>query len=420
MRVSASLLALLLAGAPILACSPGRTSHAGDSNDGETGVADSASASALSLARSANLLAGDLYGRLRREPGNLIFSPFSISAAVGLAYAGSAGQTREEMHSVLQLSADDAQAYAGYRSLFDELDRRARAGGARWTLANRMWVQKGLRLEPAYLKTTRESFRSELGELDFKSDPEPARGVMNRWVEEKTEKRIQELFPQGSINPLTRLVLANAIYFKGLWEKPFDKKYTVEAPFHVSASATGPVQMMHLIHGFGFASVGGARVLELPYRGGQLSMLILLPDAIDGLAALEERLGEDSLRAWTEALGRHEVHVGLPRFKAESRFVLSEALAGLGMPSAFSAEQADFSGINGARDLFISLIVHKAFVEVNEEGTEAAAATGAVVETQAMPLEPEEFLCDHPFLFLIRDRASGCVVFLGRFASPSA
>jgi serpin B len=257
-----------------------------------------------------------------------------------------------------------------------------------------------------------------VGELDFRRAPETARETMNQWVEKMTESRIRDLFPQGSIDDTTRLVLANAVYFKTRWAEPFEKSRTRLEPFHLSASSGTTTQMMFLTHRFGFARIANGRVLELPYKGEQLSLLVLLPDEVDGLAALEGRLTEDSLRSWTSAIRDRRVRVGLPRFTATGQFTLSQTLAALGMPSAFHETEADFSGMTGKRDLFISLIVHKAFVEVNEEGTEAAAATGVVMKVTTVSVS-EEFIADRPFLFLIRDRGSGCILFLGRVADPT-
>jgi serpin B len=404
-------LVVFLAVATNLACSSPSSRNVCDSAD---------SASVSTLTQSVNAFACDLYRELKSTRGNFTCSPLSISAAMGLTCAGAIGQTRDEMRNVLHLAPDDARISEEYRSLFAHLDASAKAGGSRWILANRIWVQRGTPLLPAFARTARQSFRSEVGELEIQHAPVAARETMNRWVETKTENRIRDLFPPGSIDAMTRLVLANAVYFKGRWAEPFDKSQTRLEPFHLTAKTVTTTQLMFLTHHFAFARIKGARVLELPYQGEQLSMLILLPDAIDGLASLESRLSEDSLRTWTSALGNREVRVGLPRFTATSQFTLSHTLAALGMPSAFDDTAADFSGMNGTRGLFISLVVHKAYVDVNEEGTEAAAATGAVatVSTKAFEM-PEEFLADRPFLFLIRDRASGCILFLGRLADPT-
>jgi serpin B len=417
MRATFLGLAALAAGLTGLACGSPPVRDSGAAAPA-TPRADTARAATAADARPINALACDLYGRLRATPGNLVFSPLSVSAAMGLTYTGAGGTTRTEMQSALHLPADDASAYGGYRALFADLDRRAAAGGARWTLANRLWVQKDFALLPAYLEVTRESFGSEAGTLDFRRAPEPARATMNDWVEEQTAQRIPDLFPPGSVTPATRLVLANAVYFKGFWQERFDPALTQPAPFHVTASASKQTPMMHRTKTFRLAHLAWGRALEISYRRDEIALVVLLPDEVDGLRGLEGRLHPDSLAAWTAALRPREVRLGLPRLKATSQFALNGALAALGMPTAFS-DAADFSGLTGRRDLFISLVVHKAFVEINEEGTEAAAATGAIMEATSIGPGPEEFLADRPFLFLLRDRASGCVLFLGRVADPS-
>lgn len=366
-----------------------------------------------------NAFACDLYRELAAKPGNLVFSPFSVSAVMGSIYAGAAGQTRTEMQRALHLPSGEASVYDSYRTLFAVLDDHAAKGGAQWTLANRAWVQNGLQLRPEYVTTVRNDFGFEIGTADFRGSPDAARLAINQWVEEKTQRRIQELFPPGSIDTDMRLVLANAIYFKGLWDRQFDKSATRPTPFHTTKTATHEVPTMSLSEPghFGVSDIGGARVLELPYREKQMSMVIVLPDEIDGLAAIEKRLSADTLRIWTSNLRQRQVQVALPRFRATQDFKLTETLSGMGMPSAFKASAADFSGMTGERDLYIGIVVHKAFVDVNEEGTEAAAATGGGMRTTGAQIL-EVFTVDRPFLFLIRERASGCVLFLGRVTDP--
>ena len=394
------------------ACAKGN-SGAGADSTGAVAGADS-----TALAESINAFAVDLHGALRSTPGNIVDSPLSISAALGMLFAGSAGETREEMRRVLHLPADDARASAAYGALFAHLDRRAAYGGSSWTLANRVWVQEGTTLLPPFVATTRNDFRSEAGSLDFARSPEPARATMNRWVEEKTQDRIRDLFPAGSITPVTRVVLANAIYFKGKWAKTFETERTRPAPFHVAGGPGVEVPMMFATEDLPLVRIAGARLVDIPYEGGALSMTILLPDSVGGLGPIEERFDADSLRVWTAEFSRTaRVDLGLPRFKVTSRLALMAPLASLGMPSAFDERTADFSGMSGKRDLFVSLVAHQAFVEVNEEGTEAAAATGIVVRVTSAPLL-ETFLVDRPFLFFIRDRASGCVLFMGRVVDP--
>ncbi len=370
------------------------------------------------MARSVDDFAFDLAHKLGSDHDNLVFSPLGVSAALGLTYAGASGATRSEMQRVLHLAPEDARVYEGYRSLMSELDGRAPAGGAHWTLVNSLWAQEGMPLQPAFLQAARNSFGSEVSALDFRGAPEAARGTINGWVAQATANKIRELLATGAIDPSTRLVLANAVYFKARWATAFDTRGTRPAPFHLLGGAQKTVPMMQLIHRFGLTRISGARVIELPYLGGKLSMMILLPDDVFGLKRLERRLDADSLQAWASALREQEVVVDLPRFVTTGQYELSPVLAGLGMPSAFDVQTADFTGMTGTSKLSISLVVHKAYVEVNEEGTEAAAATGVVATIATVPI-PEMFIVDRPFLFFIRDRDSGCILFQGRISDPT-
>jgi serpin B len=296
------------------------------------------------------------------------------------------------------------------------LELRARADSAAWAMANRAWVQRGMTLLPGYVDTTRSHFGYEMGVADFIDSANASRLAINQWVESQTQHRIRDLFPEGSIEPSVRLVLANAIYFKGLWQSPFEESETKPATFHLNAHATISVPMMSQTHRFGIGTVAGGHLLELPYRGGNLSMLILLPSEVDGLPAMESRLGADSLRAWIASLREGEAFVLLPRFTSNKHFDLTHTLKGMGMPTAFSSG-ADFSGMDGRHDLHVGIVVHGAFVDVNEEGTEAAASTGATMRLGAERFG-QMFLADHPFLFLIRDRETGCILFMGRVTDP--
>ncbi len=239
---------------------------------------------------------------------------------------------------------------------------------------------------------------------------------------EATKGKITDLIPAGVLSDMTRLVLTNAIYFKGNWLHQFNKDSTQPAPFHLSATQKVEVPLMFQKerYKFGRAKFGesGLKVLELPYKGEELSMVLLLPDETDGLAALEKELTAENLKSWTAKLGKPEVMVFLPKFKMTAEFQLNDVLAKLGMPLAFAPGSADFSGMDGKMDLYISAVVHKAFVDVNEEGTEAAAATGVVFGVTSVPVDPPEFRADHPFVFLIRDNRSGAILFMGRVLDP--
>jgi serpin B len=294
-------------------------------------------------------------------------------------------------------------------------------------IANRLFGERSYRFEPSYLEATKAAFGAALEPLDFRGAFEPARGVINGWVEAQTEKRILNLVPPGGLTADTRLVLVNAIYFLGDWAQPFTKEATRPAPFHLSSSAKTDVPTMHQTESFGWMRGEGFQALELPYREGAFSMLVLLPDAVDGLATLENELSAESLARIVGALARTRVALALPKFEVNpaASIPLSRLLQGLGMERAFDRERADFTGIANPPDprerLFIGEAFHKAFVKTDEKGTEAAAATAvAMARASAIQGQPVPFKADHPFLFLIRDRASGLVLFMGRVADPTA
>lgn len=364
----------------------------------------------------------DLYQLLSRQPGNLILSPFSIQAALCMTYAGAAGGTAGEMRKTLRLSLPADSVHAVYRSLLEDLAARSQEGDCRLEIANRLWAHHDAHFLDHFLRTTRENYGAEAERLDFESDPESARKAINRWVSDRTEGLIAELFAPGTIDQMTRLALTNAIYFKGLWAVPFEPKATRDETFHLtrSDSVTAPT-MVRQGH-YRYAHHDGVSVVELPYKGENLSLVALLPDSVDGVSALEGALTSDALRSWLSLSGTEELVLHVPRFRATSGFRLEDALAALGMPSAFDLATADFSGMTGERDLCIGAVVHKAFVEVNEEGTEAVAATGVHLKSWGGVLvhenEPIDLRLDHPFLYVIRDKTTDSILFLGRVVNP--
>jgi serpin B len=374
---------------------------------------------AATVAQDVNLFAADLYARLRStEQGNLFFSPQSISTALAMTYAGARGQTAEEMARTLHFTLPQDRLPPAYADLLRAL-RGGGTQGYRLSIANRLWGQRGLSFLDPFVEVTRRDYGAELGLVDFATNAEGARGEINAWVAKETEQKISDLIPAGVLGPNTRLVLANAIYFRGDWARQFEKSATREQPFHASGGTTVAVPLMFARMTVGFAAQpdAGFKVVELPYKGDDLSMLVLLPDAPDGLADMDAKLTAENLGRWTTGLGRREVLVYLPRFTVESGFGLGSMLAAMGMPLAFS-DRADFSGMNGERDLSISAVLHKARVDVDEQGTEAAAATGVAVGVRAMrPEEPPTFRADHPFVFFIRHNPTGAILFLGRLTN---
>ncbi len=375
-----------------------------------------------SVAEGNSLFAVDLYGKLRNQPGNLFFSPSSISAALAMTYAGARGQTAEQMARVLHFPGPQDQLPESFRWLLAALRPVAEKPGYRLNVANRLWGQAGYHFLPDFLAVTRDSFHAELAEVDFIANTELARETINEWVETQTQDKIKDLVTRGALTPQSRLVLTNAIYFKGDWTKPFPKTATRDEVFHVTGDKTTIAPRMHKTDDFRFAAVDGLQALDLPYGNGDLSTVVLLPDEIDGLPALEQKLSHESLTHWMSGLQRRRVRVFLPRFKLTSDSSLATVLAAMGMPLAFDAKRADFTGITSQEPLYISAVLHKAFVDVNEEGTEAAAATGVVMAARAamIPTEPPLFRADHPFLFLIVDNRTRSILFLGRVVNPNA
>jgi serpin B len=381
-------------------------------------------ANVASAVESSNQFALDLYAKLASgSGGNLFFSPQSISTALSMTYVGARGETAQQMEKVLHLDLAPDNLAVAQAALIKQLNEAGRSGMYQLSVANRLWGQQGYTFLDGFLKTLHDDYQADLQQLDFKTQPEQARQTINNWVEQATQGKIKDLIPEGLLNSMTRLVLTNAVYFKGNWKSQFQPQATKPTPFFLSTNQQVDVPLMHQTEHcrfgkFALAGQSGLEVLELPYKGDELSMIVLLPSEIDGLAALEKQLSVDNLKQWTTKLAQPEVKIWLPKFKLSAEFQLGDVLSALGMPQAFSPDKADFSGMDGKQDLYISAVVHKAYVDVNEEGTEAAAATGVGVTAMAAPIRQLEFKADHPFLFLIRDNQSGCILFIGRVTDP--
>ncbi len=363
--------------------------------------------------------AWDLYARLKGPEGNLFFSPYSISGCLAMTCAGARGETASQMVQTLHLSSDQAQLASAFGELQRQLNAIEQKQGIELKVANGLWRQQGHPFLPAFLDVAMTTYEAKLEQVDFRTQAEPARQEVNNWVSQRTKGKITNLLQPGMVDPTTRLILVNAIYFKGQWAHPFNPTNTTHAPFSVTASHRVQAPLMHLKANFRYMEVEGAQLLELPYAGGDLSMVLLLPKESGGLTALEGLLNQQTLDNWLKRVLNLQVDVFLPKFKLTAQFSLARTLAQMGMRDAFSPA-ADFSGMDGARDLFISAVVHKAFVDVNEEGTEAAAATGTTMKLLAVrPQAIPTFRADHPFIFLIRDTHSGSILFLGRVLDPT-
>ena len=356
----------------------------------------------------------DLYRALSQEDGNLFFSPHSISAALAMTYSGARGETETQMKGTLCFALPQRVLHPAFHGLDTDLMQRASdVEGVQLSIANALWGQIGYPFLPEFRDTLAESYDAPLRLTDFVDAPEEARTEINDWVSGATNGKIEDLMKPGTITSLTRLVLANAIYFKGTWKLQFDEEYTTDAPFHRLDGSQVTVPMMRMQERFSYAAGRDFQAIELPYTGDALSMVILLPGE-GTFEDLEADLTIERLDAILAQMYSRKVQLAMPRFELTSEFSLAGTLARLGMPDAF-AGAADFSGMDGMGGLFIGHVAHKAYVSVNEEGTEAAAATG-VSMTYSMP---SMMVIDHPFVFLVRDSETGTVLFMGRVLDPS-
>ncbi|KAM9337502.1 leukocyte elastase inhibitor-like [Symphorus nematophorus] len=430
-------------------------------------------ASSTPLSKANTTFCLDLFKKLsdNDKTANVFYSPFSISAALAMVMLGARGNTYTQMSEVLaftereRLQQEDAEQSQTQSQMQSQIETRRRiqqqiqqqsklprylqqclkpANGNddvhedfakllselnkedppyALSIANRLYGEQSYKFVEDYLADTKKYYMAELESVDFKNNFEAARVNINRWVEDKTEGKIKDLLVKDVLNEMTRLVLVNAIYFKGNWEAKFDEDATSDAQFRINKKDTKPVKMMDQTHEFPLAFIPevNCKVLEMPYKGEDLSMLILLPNEIEddttGLEKLEKELTYEKFVEWTspDKMNKKVVKVHLPRFKMEEKYDLKTVLMSMGMTDAFDVENSDFSGMSSANNLFLSKVVHKAFMEVNEEGTESGAGSGAVIETRSVPVP---FNADHPFLFFIRHNSSKSILFAGRYCSP--
>lgn len=368
------------------------------------------------LVQGNNAFACDLYAELRSQPGNLFISPYSISSALAMTWAGARATTEAEMSAVLHFPFEQERLHPACGALQRSLDTGLAFENYQLNIANRLWGQTGYAWLQAFLDITQEHYGAGLEELDFYHAPEACRLTINAWVAERTAQKIEELLPPRSITPTVVLVLTNAIYFKGDWLQQFDPAETRELDFSVTPARSVRVPMMGQVAEFAYGALPELSVLELPYDGEDLSMVFLLPARADGVSDLEAALTAENLAGWLAALAVTEVTVLLPRFEFSTEFELRDPLIRLGMVTAFGPG-ANFTGMRDSGGLFIDQVYHEAFIRVDEEGSEAAGATAVVI--REFGSEPQ-FVATHPFLFLILDRVTGQVLFLGRVVDPSA
>jgi len=370
------------------------------------------------VAKAAEQFSKTLYGVIKEEEkGNILFSPYSVATVLAMLSEGARGETLKMMKSTMHLPESESLR-KGYKDVIPALRTNDN-----FTLdtANTGFVMKNYKILDTFKTILHENYHADMSQLDF-GDNEKAARMINDWVKTMTRDKIDDLIPADSLNAMTRLVLVNAIYFKGDWESQFDKEDTTESDFSVSEEESKEVQMMSMTKEMNWAKLDDldCSMLELPYKGERIVMQVVLPNKKMGVLELENKLGEMDVQAlFSEKKRSVKVDIQLPKFKLSHSLPLSDSLQTMGMSDMFSQAKADLSGISGSDELYVSSVVQKVFVEVNEEGSEAAAATGVVVMMRSMPARNKEFHVDHPFLFMIRDNLTGMLLFQGRVMDPA-
>ena len=349
---------------------------------------------------------------------NVFFSGFSISCALSMAYVGAAGNTEAQMAKVLEFALPKEKINKAFRNLLYEINK----GGKGYILeiANALWGDKGYNFLHSFLDAIEKYYGGGFYRVDFRGDPEGSREKINKWVEKKTREKIKNLLPPGSITALTRLVITNAIYFKGDWMSPFEKENTQKMPFYTLDNYQIDVPMMYQKEKFEYMEERGKfKLIALPYSNEKLSMVIVLPNKRDGVSELEQEFTWDMLEDALIRTRKREVDVYIPKFKMEKMYDLVDPLSDMGMTDAFT-NRADFSNMEPKKELYITNVIHKAYIDVNEKGTEAAAATGVVIALRAaVPYEPLVFKADHPFLYFIIHNPTGQILFMGKVVDPT-
>ncbi|MGE0089210.1 MAG: serpin family protein [Bacteroidales bacterium] len=364
-----------------------------------------------------NRFAADLYKQIKTEPVNQFYSPLSISSALAMTYAGAKGETHNQMSKTLYFSEIQEELHANFSQLIKNLTE-TEAEGIQLNIANSLWLQENMQLLDQYLSITNKYYHAGVNKVNFVTSPENSRKTINKWVEKNTNNKIINLLPDGSIHSQTRMVLVNAIYFNGAWEKVFDKNKNTTEPFFVFKTCETQATFMNNYINSGFYEDNLLSIVEIPYKNRNQSMIIILPKAKYGLKEIEKLFEQNLLPGYFEKMEDKRINLSIPKFKSESTYELQEELGKMGMPVAFS-NSADFSGITGDKSLAIDKVIHKAFIDVNEEGTEAAAATAVTMRKTSVLLDEVQFKADHPFVYLIKDNDTNTILFVGRLMNPN-
>ena len=378
---------------------------------------------------AASQFAFELYNQYKNTNDNIFFSPYSISSALEMTYEGARGKTASEIQSVFHYPADSQTRIGSFAKLYSEINPKNVT--YQLSAANALWAQKTYPFDPNYIKTIETYYGGKATNLDFVSDAEASRQTINSWVSSKTNAKIPELFAKGTLDESTRLVLTNAVYFKGKWSTPFQKEATQEKEFTTAAQSKIKVAMMNRQDDFGYSETANYQAIELPYENNELSMIVILPktDLLSKVLsnnAIEKNLTLNSFNTIKKSLNSELVNVYLPKFKFDTGYDMNKTLVAMGMSAAFNPDNADFTGMYDkskvGENLYIGLVVHKAYIDVYEEGTEAAAATGVGMATLGMQMDPPQpkiFNADHPFIFAIVHNQSGSILFMGKVNDPA-
>ncbi len=398
----------------IIGCAPEAEVFVADDN-GATSEGTNA------IVEANNKFAFNLYSEYKSGEGNIFFSPYSISTALAMTYEGARGKTAEEMRQVFYFPEDDNLRKSSFASIYNEINKKDKA--YKLSTANALWAQKDYSFLEEYVSIVENYYGGKATNLDFIKETEESRQTINGWIEDQTNDKIKDLIPVGALNKLTRLVITNAVYFKGTWVKQFEKKDTREEDFTTSSGQKVKTPMMRLVGNdavFSYAENDNLQILELPYNGENLSMLVILPK--EDLMDIEKSINSEKVSEWKNRLRKQRVDIFIPKFKFETKYLMAGTLAEMGMPTAFS-DSADFTGMEDdpEENFKIDKVIHQAFVEVNEEGTEAAAAT-AVIMTGITSVGPPTpiFRADHPFIFIIQQKSTGNILFMGRVSNPTS
>ncbi len=384
----------------------------------EIPLADDTNATAESvsiLVNSLNDFSFNFYQKIAMsEEGNIFFSPYSIFTALSMAYEGSRENTATEMKNVLNILQNDSPTLGSFGRIYNLLNQNQ--DGYTIITANAFWAHQNYEFLKEYLGLLENFYMAEAYELDFSKNVEAAE-IINNWIEEQTHDKIKDMIQPDMLSDLTKLVLTNAIYFKGLWDSPFDPKMTYETDFELLSGGTVKINMMSDPKDsfFNYTETDNLQILEMDYYGNDLSMFVILPKE-NNITIAESSMNFENLSNWKNDLYEMDINVEIPKFKFETKYSLNSLLKEMGIIDAFSSGIADFSGMDGTKNLFISRALHQAFVEVNEEGTEAAAATAIIMELTAIP---NNFRADHPFVFFIQHKETGAIIFIGRVIDPS-